>query len=212
MAYDLDKYALANSKLDEHKLNSFGLSTVSEAIDAIMYDQCSGADNTVIQGRTPDTVGTGTWTSVPSGSTGIACDGTGKFKRGTAAGNQYSYYDVGTDTCTITCDITIGTWTSMLVRYSDVSNHWDVGLFTAGLYIRERTGGTATTRASTARSYTDGATYAVTIVLTGTNIEVTADGTTVSYASASKAGNTNMGIVPLSSASGHRWANIKVVE
>lgn len=178
----------------------------------LLHDAASGVAATTISGRTPDIVGAGTWSFYTSNSNYIGTD-SAKFRPYGATGTKYAFYDVGVTAYTYTLKITPSTWTAALVRYGDNNNHWDCGIRstgTPGLYIRERTSGSATTRAFTSGSFSDGVEYDVTIEVTGTDITMTVGAVVATYSSTSKAANTSVGIVPLAGSEAHRWDDIKV--
>ena len=176
-----------------------------------LHDQATGVAATM-NGRSPDNVGAGTWATSGTSTGVLSTDGSGAFEMtaGTS-GSRMAVYDVGVDTCTFTVDITMNVASGVIFRYADTINHFDAYMSNTTLFLRERTSGTATTRDSTAHTYTNSVTYTMTITLTGTTISVECDGATVSYASASKAANTHLGLRPQTNTVGTKWDNVKVV-
>lgn len=179
----------------------------------IFEDDATGAAAT-IAGRTPDTVqvGSNTWNLYATANT-IETDGSGNFGVSGASGIKYAYIDIGVDTATITCPIYLENWTGILIRYGDQNNHFEVSLNnTNGLYIRERTSGSAATRALTATTFANLTEHLLTVALTSSSIEASVGAVTASYSSTSKNGNTFIGLVPLATSSQHKWRYLKAVE
>lgn len=180
-------------------------------ITVYLDDKCTGAFSATISGRMPDTVGVNTWVDAATGTKNMTVTGSSSFGvEILGTGSASGYYDVGVTEYTYTVDVKLDTWTAALVRYVDVNNHYDIGISTTSLSIRERTSGTATTRSSAAGSFSNGTTYTLEITVTSSGISAAVGAISTSYNSTTKNTSTNIGATPLSSASGHEWTNFKV--
>lgn len=108
--------------------------------------------------------------------------------------NSHATIETGVADCTITCEAdnnagaaTLGIETGIIVRWSDTSNYWRIGINAnddLGKII-ERNAAVNTLRASGSVTITPGTLYTVQVVLSGSNITLFVDGVQIcTYASA----------------------------
>jgi hypothetical protein len=158
-------------------------------------DNFTGADGTNLTAHTPDIAPVGaTWAKI--GGSDVVISGN-KAASITGSGFVYAIESgVSNFTLTVTVNATSSGYFGVVVRYSDTSNYWYLLWRKSDntLQIYKREGGAGALMASVGKTLNLSQDYTMTVVCNEENIQMTMEGTTVSYSSAFNKTATKIGL------------------
>lgn len=153
--------------------------------NVLIYDTFTDADGTNLTAHAIAPINTpgAVWAAVDPVGSPIRVS-SNRAVIGNGVPRYYLSSTVANCTVSATIRLVVAGNLGVMFRRTDDANYWVAFVQTTQIVLNEITGGVTTQRAATARAYSTGVDYVLSVVLAGNSISCTCDGTTITYTSA----------------------------